>query len=179
MTKFLAICSIFALTLVSVSAHADEFPNKQTWGVVSSLQGKWQGEGSGFGQKSQVQHKWEFVLDKKFIRLKTISVGTNAQGQSEQHEDVGYISWSESEGVLRFHQFLSEGFVNTFIVKATELPEVGIDFIPENTEGMPTLNVGMTLRFISDTSYEMVLAMGKKGSELKACQSMKMTKVSD
>ncbi len=169
----LYFCVITCFRLIS----SRDISVKQILGGAS-LQGEWEGEGSGFGQKSQVQHKWEFVLDKKFLRLKTLSVGTNAAGLSEQHEDVGDISWSESENVLRFHQFLSEGFVNTFIVKAAEPPEVGIDFIPEHTEGAPTLSVGMTLRFNSDTSYEMVLAMGKKGSQLKACQTMKMIKTS-
>ncbi|KFZ38109.1 hypothetical protein HR45_06265 [Shewanella mangrovi] len=162
--------------MVSVSALANDSPKGKAWTTVSKLQGEWRGESTGFGQTSQVQHKWEFVLDNNFLRLTTISVTSNAIGQSEKHEDVGYISWSDSERVLRFHQFLSEGFVNTFIVKAAEPPEKGIDFIPEHTEGMPTLSVAMSLRFTPDSSYEMTLAMGKKGSDLKTCQTMKMTK---
>jgi len=147
------------------------------WATVRALEGVWEGEGVGFGQTSRATHSWEFVLDGRFLRLTTTSVTDKSDGESEIHEDVGYVSWSEGEGVLRFRQFLSEGFVNTFTLHAAVPPGSGIDFEPESTEGMAALSVGMTLRFQDDGSYEMVLAMGKKGTDLKACQTMIMRKV--
>ena len=44
----------------------------------------------------------------------------------------------------------------------------------EETEGMEGFSVALTLRFEDAENYVMVLKMGNKGSELKACQTMSM-----
>ena len=87
------------------------------------------------------------------------------------------MSWSAGEGILRFRQFLSEGFVNTFKITEAAPPESGLNFEPENTEGAAKLVVRMTLRFKDTDANEMVLEMGSKGKELKACQTMQLRKV--
>ncbi len=87
------------------------------------------------------------------------------------------MSLSEGEGVLRFRQFLSEGFVNTFILEEVTAPQPGFNFEPEGTEGMETFSARMTLRFHDAETYEMILELGTKGKELKPCQTMKLRNV--
>lgn len=113
----------------------------------------------------------------KFLRLETKSISDTNSGEADVHEDVGYVSWSTGEELLRFRQFLSEGFVNTFKIIEAEAPESGLNFEPENTEGMAALVVRMTFRFKNTDAYEMVLQMGSKGKELKPCQTMQLRKV--
>jgi hypothetical protein len=173
-----AIGIALAVVIMPATAQCQE-STEDPWELVRGLEGAWEGEGAGFGQTSKLTHDWEFVLDGKFLRLRTQSVSSTADGDSEVHEDVGYVSWSEGEGVLRFRQFLSEGFVNVFTLSPAASPESGIDFDPENTEGMATFSVSMKLRFLDADTYEMVLAMGKKGTELKTCQTMKLRRMDE
>jgi hypothetical protein len=175
--KTSAVFLAIALLAIPVVAQCQE-EVEDPWAMVRVLEGVWEGEGVGFGQTSKVTHTWEFVLDGKFLRLRTKSVSAAADGEGEVHEDVGYVSWSKGEGVLRFRQFLSEGFVNTFVLSSVAPPESGFNFEPESTEGMAGFSVGMTLRFKSADTYEMVLEMGKKGTDLQACQTMSLRKVS-
>lgn len=143
---------------------------------VQVLEGVWKGESEGFGQTSRVTHEWKKVLGGKFMRLRTRSVTKGEEGADSVHEDVGYVSWSEDERVIRFRQFLSEGFVNTFRLKQVEKPVRGFDFEPESTEGNENLVARMTIRFDRADGYEMILELGTKGKQLKACQTMKLKK---
>ena len=167
------IAMLFALPV----AAQDQPDGNDPWAPVRVLEGVWEGEGEGFGQTSTLTHKWQFVLNGNFLRLETRSVGVVESGEEDVHEDVGYVSWSKSEGVLRFRQFLTEGFVNTFILEEVASPQPGLNFEPEGTEGMETMSVRMTLRFLDAGTYEMVLELGTKGKELKACQTMRLRKV--
>jgi hypothetical protein len=117
------------------------------------------------------------VLDDTFVRLETESITKTETGEDEIHRDVGYISWSEGEGVLRFRQFLSEGFVNTFKLETASASQPGLNFEPESTEGMEKMSVRMTLRFLDPDTYEMVLELGTKGRKLTPCQTMKLERV--
>lgn len=144
---------------------------------VQILEGVWQGEGKGFGQTSRITHEWERVFDGKFLRLKTRSVTEGEDGKESVHEDVGFVSWSGGEQTLKFRQFLSEGFVNTFRLEAVQDPVPGFNFEPESTEGAENLVARMTLRFDQSNGYEMILELGSKGKPLKACQTMRLKKV--
>jgi hypothetical protein len=177
MRKFISIAGI--VLLIAAATPAEEpLPQADPLAPVQVLEGSWQGEGQGFGQTSSVTHLWETVLDGKFMRLTTRSVTEDDEGAKSVHEDVGYISWSEGERILRFRQFLSEGFVNTFRVETSESPSSGFNFEPESTEGAENLVARMTLRFDQEGGYEMILELGSRGKPLKACQTMKLKKVS-
>ena len=167
----------FAL-ITATSVAAQESPQADDpLAPVQVLEGVWRGESEGFGQTSRVAHEWKRVMGGKFMRLRTHSVSKDENGAESVHEDVGYLSWSEDERILRFRQFLSEGFVNTFRLKPVEKPARGFDFEPESTEGHENMAARMTLRFDKAGGYEMVLELGTKGQPLKPCQTMKLKKV--
>lgn len=174
--KHLTCLALMVLVLATAVIALGQTESSDPWEPVRALEGVWTGEGEGFGQTSRLTHKWEFVLDDKFLRLQTESVTTTETGEDELHQDVGYVSWSEGEGVLRFRQFLSEGFVNTFIVEKASASNPGLNFEPESTEGMDKMSVRMTLRFLDAETYEMVLELGTKGKKLTPCQTMKLRK---
>lgn len=172
---FVVIASVL---IAAASTTAQESPKAaDPLAPVEVLEGVWRGESEGFGQKSTLTHEWKRVLDGKFMRLTTRSVSKDRNGAESVHEDVGYISWSKDERVLRFRQFLSEGFVNTFQLKQVEKPGRGFNFEPESTEGYKNLAARMTLRFDEAGGYEMILELGTKGEPLKPCQTMKLNKV--
>jgi len=169
---------LFVAVLLSAPVIAQEQAGgDDPWEMVRALEGVWKGDGAGFGQTSRVTHDWQFVLGGKFLRLETRSVNDGPSGEGEVHEDVGYVSWSEGDGVLRFRQFLSEGYVNSFTLDKATPPDAGFNCEPVGTDGMETFSVRMTLRFKDDDTYEMVLEMGTKGEELEACQTMRLKKV--
>jgi hypothetical protein len=86
------------------------------WNPLKPLVGKWRGEGSGFGDVSDVTHEWKFVLRGKFLRLRTKSITRTKDKAGEFHEDTGFLSRDTDHDKFVFRQFLSEGFVNTFEV---------------------------------------------------------------
>lgn len=177
MSRQSTILVIAMMLLATASACAQEAPKEPgPLAAVQILEGVWQGKGEGFGQTSSVTHKWERVLGGKFLRLTTRSVAEGANGAAAVHEDVGYVSWSNSERKLRFRQFLSEGFVNTFRLEQAESPARGFNFEPESTEGAGNMVARMTLRFDGSGGYEMILELGAKGKPLKACQTMRLKK---
>jgi len=175
-TNVLPLITVVLLVVANVDAQ-DTPQIVDPLEQVASLEGVWQGVGEGFGQTSKVTHEWERILDGNFLRLKTRSVSKGESGEESVHEDVGYVSWSKGEGVLRFRQFLNEGFVNTFRVDQVKDTTLGFNFEPESTEGEDNLVARMTLRFDRPNEYEMILELGSKGKPLKACQMMKLKKV--
>jgi hypothetical protein len=175
--KSIAAQAFIVIALATLVDAQVETASRDPWIPVRSLEGLWEGEGKGFGQISKLTHKWEFVLDGNFFRLETQSVIATESGSDKIHQDVGYVSWSEGEGILRFRQFLSEGFVNTFTLEEVVGPQRGLNFEPVETEGMETMSARMTLRFLDTETYEMVLELGTKGKELKPCQTMKLRRV--
>jgi hypothetical protein len=151
--------------------------DEDEWRDFRPLVGKWQGEGSGFGVVSDVTHEWEFVIDGKFLRLKTVSIPRTTDGAEEEHEDVGYLSLDTDRGVFVFRQFLSEGFVNTYDVVVTPHDTLEIVFEHRHAESAGGMRARLLLDFITATEYKMVLELAAPGKEFSPCQEMRLNKV--
>lgn len=173
-TVFLAV--LFGLGAATAGVDKGQAPS-DPWAPVRALEGTWAGQGEGFGQTSDVTHEWRFVMGGSFLRLETRSVTNSGTGNGEVHEDVGYVSWSDDDSVLRFRQFLSEGYVNTYRVEVAVDRERTLNFEPEASEGAGGMLARLTFTFLTDDSYEAVLQLGRKGQEFKACQTMLMHRV--
>jgi len=156
--------------VVVARGEGDEVP----WEAFRPLVGRWSGEGSGFGNISDVVHEWEFVIQGRFLRLQTRSV-PHGDG-ALVHEDVGFLSHDADRGAYAFRQFLSEGFVNTFDVFAENGETAGFLFEARESEGAGGMRVRMRLRFLSDAEYEMVLELAMPDEDFVACQRMEMKK---
>lgn len=175
-TKVLSLITVVLLVVLRGNAQ-DTTQVVDPLEQVTALEGIWKGVGEGFGQSSNVTHEWERILGGNFLRLITRSVSKEENGEESVHEDVGYVSWSKGESMLRFRQFLNEGFVNTFRIDQVKDSTSGFNFEPESTEGEDDLVARMTLRFDRPDEYQMILELGSKGKPLKACQTMRLKKI--
>lgn len=169
---------VLALCFLSIPlAGAPALAEDDAWQDLRPLAGDWKGEGSGFGVTSDVTHKWEFVLDEKFLRLRTRSTPREEEKSSEEHEDVGYLSHDSDRGLFVFRQFLSEGYVNTFDVIAEQGDSLRILFEYREAESAGGMKARMYVIFLSDTEYEMTLELAAPGKEFAPCQHMRMKRV--
>lgn len=79
-----ALAGVAALLVAVAAAVLPARGSDDPWQELRPLLGTWEGTGSGFGGTSAVSHEWQFVLDGKFLRLRTRSVATGEDG-SEEH----------------------------------------------------------------------------------------------
>lgn len=76
---------------------------------LSRLEGSWQGDGKAFGMAANMQLKWEWVLNKKFLRLSLKNEMSTPNGQKQVFEGQAYYQamgadkyeaqWFDSRGV--------------------------------------------------------------------------------
>jgi hypothetical protein len=163
------------LLLLAVATTA-EIP-QDPWFLLSSLAGRWTGEGNGFGSMSDVTHDWEFVLQHHFLRLQTQSVARGGDGPGEVHEDVGFLSLDTDRPAFVFRQFLSEGFVNTFEVDIQPGEKPVLLFQFRESESSGGMRVQMRLVFESADEYVMTMDLAAPGRGFSTCQSMRMKRV--
>lgn len=160
--------------LLAVLSVAPASAEDDIWGAFNPLLGKWRGESEGFGSTARVKHDWEFVMKGAFLALHTDSRGEGPRGP-EMHEDVGFLSFDRDAERWVFRQFLSEGFVNTFVVKPEEvdgLPAFDFEFLTAESAG--SMRVRMRLVFTSQDAYTMTLDLAGKGGDYATCQTMHM-----
>jgi hypothetical protein len=168
--RLVTTAALLGSVFITVPAASEE----DLWQDFRPLVGTWEGEGSGFGIISDVTHEWGFVIDNKFLRLRTRSVPRDAEKSAEVHEDVGFLSRDTDQGIFVFRQFLSEGFVNTFAVTAERGEKPGLVFEYHEVESGGGLRARMYLEFISDSEYEMTLELAAPEKEFAPCQHMRM-----
>jgi len=171
------IGSIIALALsLTIPANAEEPEAADPWAPVRVLLGEWQGVGVGFGGESLVRHTYEFVIQGHFIQSTTVSKfqpkkdGTPA----EIHEDWGFLSYDSDRGKIVFRQFLSEGFVNTYLLEDPAPGSEDLIFTSEHTEGAGGMAARLTFSFDGIDAFRLVLDLASPGKDFFACQTLDM-----
>jgi len=82
------------------------------------LIGRWQGHSEGFGQRSEVEHTYRYILNNQFIQSKTKSTTYAEDGSiKEIHEDLGVYSYDVSREKIILRGFYSEGYVNVYVME--------------------------------------------------------------
>ena len=173
-TSLLGVLALTALAPLD-RALAQETPGP--WLPFRSLVGEWEGGGEGFGATSVVSHRWDFVINDSFLRLRTRSVSTAADGAQEVHEDVGYLSFDADNQRFVFRQFLSEGYVNTYNVTLDGNQQEIMEFAYRDAESAGGMRARLHIVFFGSDEYEMVLDLANPGENFVACQTMRMKKV--
>jgi len=165
--------------LLAIPIIAEEPEATDPWAPVRVLFGEWQGSGSGFGGESQVRHTYGFVLQNNFIRSTTVSKFQPKEDGTpgEIHEDWGFISFDSDRGKIVFRQFLSEGFVNTYVLEDPGPGSGALVFTSENTEGAGGMAARLTFTFEEKDSYRLVLELASPGKDFFECQTMVMERV--
>jgi hypothetical protein len=111
------------------------------WTPFNFFIGVWQGSGQGQPGTSRVEHRYEVILNKKFLFVQSKSVyePQEKNPNGEIHEDWGLISYDKARETYVLRQFHVEGFVNQYCLD--ELAEDGqtISFV---TEGIENISLG-------------------------------------
>ncbi|HLF89116.1 MAG TPA: heme-binding beta-barrel domain-containing protein [Anaerolineales bacterium] len=156
-------------------------PEKKVIGLnpLRFLIGKWEGHGEGFGQKSEVEHSYQFVLQDQFIQSQTTSIVRGEDGTTEEiHEDLGIFSFDSARKKIIFRAFYSEGYINEYVMEEGTQAENQIILTTEKAENAGGMMARLRTEIISENEYVMTLDLANKGGEFKPCQVIRMRKVS-
>ena len=109
------------------------------WTPFNFFIGAWQGTGEGKAGHSQVERKYEFVLNNKFIFVQSKSIydPQEKNPKGEVHEEWGFISYDRARETYVFRQFHIEGFVNHYVLNELAEDSQTIRFITEGIENIP------------------------------------------
>jgi hypothetical protein len=172
--RFISIIALaFSLT---TPANPEEPEAADPWAPVRVLLGDWQGVGIGFGGESRVRHTYEFVIQDHFIHSTTLSEfqPTKDGASAEIHEDWGFLSYDSDRGMIVFRQFLSEGFVNTYLLDDPAPGSEELVFTSEHTEGAGGMAARLTFSFEGTDAYRLVLELASPGKDFVSCQTLDM-----
>jgi hypothetical protein len=110
------------------------------WTNLNFLVGSWQGTGLGKSGNSQVERSYRFVLNGKFLEVRSKSTypPQDRNPQGEIHEEVGLISYDTLRKTFIFRQFHVEGFVNQYVLDYLAPDGQTIIFTTESIENIPS-----------------------------------------
>jgi len=146
-TVWFAPILLLLLTPSQATSQSNQF--------FARLEGSWQGEGKAFGMGARLQIKWEWVLEKKFLRLTLRNEMSTPNGQKQTFEGQAYYQSSAGDK-SDAHWFDSRGV--TFPIKAHVEGDalVALWGSPDKEEGKSTY------RLIDDGTLEVVDTVKQK-----------------
>lgn len=101
---------------------------------LSRLEGSWQGDGKTLGMAANMRLKWEWVLNKKFLRLSLKNEMSRPNGQKQVFEGEAYYHASSADG----HWFDSRGWAFPIKAHVEGNTLVGAWGSPDKEEGKST-----------------------------------------
>ena len=149
---------VLALALLLVFSIPCPAQSQQN-AFLSRLEGNWQGEGKAFGMAAKLELKWEWVLNKKFLRL-TIKNEMNRNGQPQLFEGQAYYK-ALSADTFEAQWFDSRGW--TFPIKAQLEGDslIALWGSPDKEEGKSIY------RLVDDSTLEVVDLVKQKDGTFK------------
>jgi hypothetical protein len=164
--------------LTPVTLRAEE-AEPDPWEPIRPLLGRWEGATVGKESLSKVVHEYEFVLNGRFIRSTTQAKFESIEEgvEPEIHEDIGYFSFDSERGSIILRQFLSEGYVNTYVLEHASADSLVL--VTEHTEGAGGYGARLRLLFSGPEEYVEKLDLLPPGKDYFTCQNIRMKKVVD
>lgn len=156
-------------------------PEEETNGLerLSFLIGKWAGKGEGFGNTSQVETTFRYILQDKFIQSQTWSIAHDMDGNLvEEHEDMGVFSYDPDLDKIVFREFYTEGYVITYTMEEAAEPEHTLVFTSLRQEGTGGMRARQRMKVVSEDEFESVLDLAQGDGEFSACQTIWMRRKS-
>jgi hypothetical protein len=103
------------------------------------LEGTWEGKGEGMSGVSSVIQEYQFILDRRFLRMTTQSTfkPQEKNPKGEIHEDLGIFSFDQSRRVFVLRSFYVEGFVNQYVFNPFSENSESMEFVTESVENAP------------------------------------------
>jgi uncharacterized glyoxalase superfamily protein PhnB len=156
------------LMLVPVLAAGQDQPKSDLWEAFRPMIGEWRGVGEGKSGESVVDLLIEFVMDERYISLRTTAVfePQEKNPEGEVHEDIGFISFDEARGKYVFRQFHVEGFVNRYVLQDPVEAGGELAFVSEELENAPpSWQARVTYKLSSEDELQVSfdLSTGKDG----------------
>jgi hypothetical protein len=150
------------------------------WTALNYFIGSWQGSGKGKAGRSRVERTYEFVLNSKFIFVRSKSTydpqETNPKG--EIHEEWGFISYDRARETFVFRQFHIEGFVNQYILAEFAEDSQTIGFITEGIENIPPGWVAKeTYRILSPNEFVEVFELAGPGKGFEVYSENRLQRI--
>ena len=136
------------------------------WTAFEFLVGKWKGSGQGEPGTSRVRREYQFVLNGKFLQVKNQSVydPQEKNPSGEVHEDWGLISYDRNRETFVFRQFHVEGFVNQYVLEASNDEGSPIRFVTEAIENIPRgWRASETYRKVSNDEFVETFELAEPG----------------
>ncbi len=133
-----------ALTLITFSAFGPapgrtESPTKpDVWEPIRFLVGVWDGRAEGQAGTGTVKRSYAFVLQGRFLHEKNVSTypPQEANKTGEVHEHWSFFSYDRARKALVLRQFHQEGFVNQYVLDASESGSGRLVFTSESFENL-------------------------------------------
>lgn len=157
---------LFVLLPVLLMAQAEK--KQDVWEPIKFLVGKWEGKGDGKSGLSKVWKDWQFVLNGKFLNMKTKAVFAPQEmnPKGETHEDVGYFSYDGARKKIIFRQFHVEGFIIQYVFENISGDGKILTFVSEQIEnGPPGLQAKIIFKILDSRTVEERFELAFPGRE--------------
>jgi hypothetical protein len=127
------------LFLFPLLASAQFSNSDSVWLPLKPLIGKWAGNGEAPEGKGSYERTYQFVLNNKFIEVRSKSVYPASKDKPNGyiHEDYGLISYDKSRKKFVYRQFHGEGFVNEYLLDSISPDGKTVVFVTESIENIP------------------------------------------
>jgi len=159
------------------TAFAQDPDAGDPWESLRYFVGAWKGTGTGLGGEATLEHRYRFVLQDKFLHTTTRSVfPATEERDGEIHEDWGMFSFDVERGTLVLRQFLTEGFVNTYVLSDRSDDGQRLVFTSEDSENSD-FGARITYEILSPSEYEARLELAPPGKDFFECRFMRLKKV--
>ena len=136
---------------------------KAAWQRLRSMVGVW--KTSSKKAASQVEQHYKLVVGDQFLHVRTTSVS-----KAEKHEDWEILSYDTTRHQVVLRQFVSEGYVNQFVLSQIKDNGRTMVFDSEASENAPPgLRVRQILAFESDDRISQTLDLAPPGKKLSRC----------
>lgn len=147
---------------------AQEEKKQDVWEPVKFLVGKWGGKGDGKSGVSKVWKDWQFVLNGKFLNMKTKALfePQELNPKGETHEDIGYFSYDGERKRILFRQFHIEGFMIQYVLESISDDGKILTFLSEQIEnGPPGLQAKIIYKVLDSGTVEERFELAFPGRE--------------
>lgn len=161
------VAASLLLVFCTLLVHAEE---TDIWAPFQPLLGEWEGEGGRGPLSSQIQSKYVFVLNGKYIEVRNRSVFPPQEGleEGETHEDIGFISYDHSRKKFVFRQFHVEGFVNQYVLDSLSTDDRTFVFNSEQIENAPPgTKANLVITIAEENAIETVFNVAFPGREFQ------------
>ena len=177
-TKRTLLLSAAVLCAAMGLSAAENQPESDPYQSIAFLVGRWHGRGSGMGGNSTVTHTYEYVIQDKFLHMKTRSEfrSDDVQETGEIHEDWGFFSYDPDRGKLILRPFLSEGYVNTYVLNSIDDAGKTLVFTTESAEGAGGMAARITYHILGSDQYELSLDLAPPGKDFFSCRKLQMNR---